>query len=1007
MRSVDVGAQVSDRSVWSGWSDAMLAEIPITFEHPMLLLVAILIVPVVLLARMGAAGQTARKLWFSVVFRSLLLVLLAVALSRPSFVERGESLTLMVVADRSRSIPRELARTGERFLARVEEAKRETEDRIGVVTVAEASEIRQTPDPNARIKLDHAGDLAATNLADAIRTAVSLMPSDTANRILLVSDGNETESNVLEAIELARANSIPVDVLPIEYQYDSEIVFEQLKAPARVRLGQSVDLRAFIDSKHETTGRLRVFQNGAELDLDPGGEGRSRSISLVPGTNALSIPVSMDQAGAQKFEAVFEPDEASHDVLEENNRYEAVTFVGGEGRILVVTETPREQERFLQALRAGGLDTIVESPSVLAEGPAFLNGFDSVILANVPRWNIDTTADRALRSYVHDLGGGLLMLGGDRSFGAGGWIDSETAEVLPVRLDPPQERQMTRGALALIMHSCEMPRGNYWGQKTAIAAIDALSSLDYVGIVTFAFGGGGVNGCSWTFPMQLAGDKTAAIAAAKSMVIGDMPDFMGSMQLALAGLQGVSAGQRHVIVISDGDPSPPPRSLLDDYVTAGVSITTVMVGGHGTPSDARNMQGVAEYTGGTFYKIDNPKLLPKIFIKEATLVTRTLIQEGRFPVEATPSLDGPTRGLGGVPEVDGFVLTVAREGLAKTPLQIESEDGIDPLLAYWNHGLGKAVAFTSDVGSRWSASWLGWSIYQTFWEQIVRWTMRPATPSTLAIRAGVDDEGRGVVEVEALEIAGGFDDFLKGEARVLRPDGSSAPVALQQIGPGRYRTEFPIENEGSYLVNAVLVDASGESVSSVQAAVSVPYRPEFATTRDNRALLESVAARTGGRVFDPEEDLLVSDPFDRAGLEMPSSPTRIWDIVVVLAAGLFVIDVAVRRLSIERRRIANRGVKGDGTVQAWKRARRRATRRDDAAGSVDRGRKVEVDEAGPRFDVTENLASTDSISPRPSSPSPGASGIGDSASDSADEDMTSRLLRAKRRAGTDREEDDG
>ena len=158
----------------------MLADIPITFEYPVFLLVAVLIVPVALLGRIGSAGQSARKLWFSVVFRSLLLLLLAVALARPSFVERGESLTLMVVADRSRSIPRELARTGERFLARVEEAKRETDDRIGVVTVAEASEIRQTPDPNARIKLDHAGDLAATNLADAVRTAISLLPSDTA-----------------------------------------------------------------------------------------------------------------------------------------------------------------------------------------------------------------------------------------------------------------------------------------------------------------------------------------------------------------------------------------------------------------------------------------------------------------------------------------------------------------------------------------------------------------------------------------------------------------------------------------------------------------------------------------------------------------------------------------------------------------------------------------------------------------------------------------------------------
>ena len=224
----------------------MFADLPIQFEHPVMLLVLLLIVPVILLARMGAAGQGRGKLIGSVVVRTILILLLAVSLARPSVVDRGESVTLMVIADVSRSIPRELQRQSGRFLERVADAKRNEEDRIGVVTVAEESEIRQTPDMNAVIQLDHAGDLAATDLAGAMRTAISLLPTDTANRILLVSDGNETESNLLEAVELARANDIPVDVLPIEYEYGSEIVFEQLRAPNRARIGQSVDLRAFL-----------------------------------------------------------------------------------------------------------------------------------------------------------------------------------------------------------------------------------------------------------------------------------------------------------------------------------------------------------------------------------------------------------------------------------------------------------------------------------------------------------------------------------------------------------------------------------------------------------------------------------------------------------------------------------------------------------------------------------------------------------------------------------------
>ena len=1005
----------------------MLADLPIQFEHPWLLLIVCLIVPVLLLARLGAAGQGRGKLVFSVVIRSILIVILAISLARPSIVDRGENVTLMIVADVSRSIPRELQRESGRFLERVAAAKRDEDDRIGVVTVAEESEIRQTPDSNSIIQLDHAGDLAATDLAGAMRTAISLLPTDTANRVLLVSDGNETESNLLEAIELARASNIPVDVLPIEYEYGSEIVFEQLRAPNRARIGQSADLRAFIRSSANTAGVLRVFQNDAVVDLDPSSPSDGIRIQLEPGTNSLSIPVTLSSGGAQRFRAEFSPEDPAADAILENNVYEAVTFVASDGRVLVVDDGGLESGALVAALRGGGVEVVVEPPSSLIAGMAFLNGFDAVVLANIPRWAIDQEADRSLRSYVHDLGGGLIMLGGDQGFGAGGWIESETAKALPVRLDPPQERQMVRGALALIMHSCEMAKGNYWGQQTAIAAIDALSSLDYVGIVTFSWGQpgvGNVNGCTWTFPMQAAGDKSQAVAAAKAMQIGDMPDFGSAMTLSRQGLNGVNAGQKHVIIISDGDAAPPSKQLLDNYLADGITVTTVMVGGHGTVNDRKNMQGVAEYTGGTFYNVTNPKMLPKIFIKEATLVTRTLIVEGDFNPGVTPSLDGPTRGISSVPSVGGFVLTIPKEGLVKVPISVVTEEGEDPILAYWNYGLGKSVAFTSDVGSRWGTNWPEWSGFQPFWEQVVRWSMRPSSPPNLMIRATAGDDGMAVVEVEALSADGGLADFLQGQARILDPTGKSLPAALQQIGPGRYRTEFALEKQGAYLVNVLFPGADGNAAASIQAAVSVPYRREFSTVRDNRALLESIAARTGGTVFSADTDFELVDPFDRQGLEMPSSPTRIWDLLVVVAAGLFVLDVAVRRLTFDTRAARDAAAKAmsrreadtESTVEAWKTARRRAGRKnaksgDESADSSAATTRFDVEEGqGADFSVSTDAAGADDGQRSPGMPRPVKREVSSSEaieSEKDAEDMTSRLLRAKRRAAGDRRGDEG
>ncbi|MCH2161051.1 MAG: VWA domain-containing protein [Phycisphaerales bacterium] len=980
----------------------MLDDLPIRFENPVLLWLLLLLIPTWFIGRLGRTGQTRGKFWTSFTVRAFLVGLLAMALARPSVVEQGESVTLMVVADVSRSIPRSLQRRSQDFLTRVEEAKQEVDDRIGVVSVARAAEIQETPNANARIEIgSHAGDLTATDLSDAISTAVSIMPTDTANRILLVSDGNETEKSIMEAVELARVNGIPVDVFPIEYEHTNEVVFEGLRAPARARLGQSIDLKAFLRTGEPVRGTLRAWQNDQPLDLDPSTPGEGVVLDLESGPTPITIPVSLDSGGAQRFRAEFTPENPEYDRVSENNTYEAVTFVGGDGRVLIIDDGGLETSALSKALRDGGIEVLVEGPDALTRGNAYLNGFDAMVLANIPRWAIDAQTDRAIHSWVHDLGGGLLMLGGDQSFGAGGWIDSEVAKALPVRLDPPQERQMVRGALALIMHSCEMAQGNYWGQQVAIAGIEALSRLDYIGIVTFNFAGigPGVNGSSWAFPLQLAGDKQAAIAAAKKMVVGDMPDFASAFTLAHQGLNGVNAGQKHVIVISDGDPQPPSRQLLDSYVADGITVTTVMVAGHGSRSDQANMKGVAEYTGGTFYNVTNPKALPKIFIKEATLVSRTLIIEGDFIPGVQPTVAGPTRGVNSVPPVGGFVLTMPKEGLVTVPITVTTEEGEDPLLAWWNYGLGKSIAFTSDVSGRWGREWAPWGGFQGFWEQVVRWTMRPAAPPNLLIRTRTEGE-TAIVEVEAMGEGGGFADFLQGRARVLQPDGTVADAALQQIGPGRYRGEFEVSQQGAYLVNVLFPNGEGGVAASVQAAVSVPYSKEFATVRDNRALMESVAERTGGRVLESTSDLELVNPFDRTGLEMPFSPTRIWDLLAIIAAGLFVLDVAVRRISIDtkatreaaQRALASKTQGGGESVSAWRKARSRSRRkRGEEAAPTTRFEGEEHSDFSIESD-TAGTTRTDPIAQRSTQRK-------EQPPEEQDEgDMTSRLLRAKRRA---------
>lgn len=900
---------------------------PITFEHPGWLLLVLLLVPVWLLSWSSRGGLSPLRTTIVVALRTILVLVLAVTLARPAWEQEGEGVTVAVVLDRSRSVPQQLLEQAVDWLqVAAEGPERQPGDRIAVVQAGLDAVPSAMPDVASIIDLSgEPADISETNLFRGVELAKGLLPQETANRILVVSDGNETRGSILAAADLARHGGVPIDVLPLEYTHANEVLVDRLLSPARARQGQAVELTVVLQSQGRATGRLVLLHNGQPL-------GERIPVTLEGGRHVERVTVNLQGSGPQQFEAIFEADAPSMDALVRNNRATAVTFVHGTGAVLLVTEDRAEVTALEAALQQAGIDTQVRMPTTIGNDLVPLLAWDAIVLANTPRWSFSGQQVDALRAYVHDTGGGLLMTGGPSSFGAGGWIDSPLADALPVLLDPPANRQILQGALALVVHSCEMPQGNYWGQKVAEAAIETLSSLDLVGILEFVNGAGTV----WALPMQIVGDKVAAMAAAGQLRYGDMPEFAPAMQMALEGLKSVDAGARHVIIISDGDPQPPTRSLLQAYVDADVTCTTVLVGPH-VPTARGTMQTVANVTGGDFYIVEDPSRLPQIFIKEAQLVVRSLIQEGRYQPQRSNALPGPVSGFDSVPPVLGFDLTAQRDGLAQTTFSIPTDQGSDPLYAWWNFGLGRSVAFTSDVTGRWGSEWVAWSSFASFWEQSLRWVMRPATPSEFVLGTREED-GDVVVDLEALEADAGFLNFLQTRASVISPAGDVEPLELQQIGPGRYQGRFRPDATGSHVVNvhfASPAESGGVASGNIQAAVNRSYSDEYRRQTHNAALLRRVAEATGGRVLSLD-DAVVPDLFDREQLEMPRSEQPAWALLAIIAAAILILDVAVRRLAVDgewMRSIASdatsrRSMPGGAatSLSAWRRSKSRRAR---------------------------------------------------------------------------------
>ncbi|HHN77345.1 MAG TPA: VWA domain-containing protein, partial [Phycisphaerales bacterium] len=664
---------------------------------------------------------------------------------------------------------------------------------------------------------------------------------------------------------------------------------------------------------------MLVTENGESIDLDPDPESMGVTVELDPGKNLLSLPITPLRPGPRTYEAVFEPldvrtstgERVIGDSIPENNRASAVTFVGSEGWVLVVGDDEQAVAPLVGALRRAGLRVERRLADSVPGGLTQLNAFGCIVLVNQPAYAFSQSQQESLRRYIHDSGGGLVMVGGPDSFGAGGWIGSPLEDALPVQLDPPQKRQMPMGALAIVLDSSGSMGSGVAGtsmnkqevaNEAAIAAVQTLSRLDQITVLSFS------GSYRVVVPLMPCADQPAIARRIRSIGPGGGTNMFPAIEGAFRELSASPAGVKHIIVLSDGQTMGMDSDGFDlaaKIFASGVTISTVAVG------DGANeplLEGIAIRGGGRYYKVSDGQALiqlPQIFMKEAQTVRRSLIWEGDpFSPELTGFPTETMRGIGSVPPISGYVVTAEREGLSQVTIRaVQQVEGVDepvtdPIAAQWQYGLGRVIAFTSDAAPRWSPDWVSWSGYEQFWEQQIRWVLRPAGSANVRVIT----EPRGdetVVVVEALNDEGDRLNFAEFEARVSAPDGGGFSLPMRQAGPGRYEGVIRTEQPGSYIITMQYraPGEGGETRGVVLAAVTRPFADEFRSLRTNTALLKQVAAMTGGEVL--SRDPTASNPWRRDGLVMPVMTRAVWIAAALGGIGLFVVDVGIRRVRID------------------------------------------------------------------------------------------------------------
>ncbi|HEX3869863.1 MAG TPA: VWA domain-containing protein, partial [Pirellulales bacterium] len=888
----------------------------IAFDSPWWLALLALIPALWWLGLRSLAGLGAWRRIAVILLRSGVLALLVLAAAELQWLQASKRLTVIYLLDQSKSIAEPQRQAMLRYVNAEVTRHRHDEDRAGVIVFGREPVVEIPPyDAEVALGLQTESLVNAdhTNLAGAVKLALATFPEDSARRIVIVSDGNENIGDAVAEAQAAAGTGVGIDVVPIEFAWRAEVAVERVAIPSGVRRGQPFDLRVVLNNLTEPTpeddGRTR-----GKLVVSRKVDGRvevlsQQEIELTPGKHAFNLRQHIDEPSFYTYEARFVPDDPGDDTLAENNRASAFTHVRGSGQVLVL-ENPDARglhELLIERLKRENLEVSVRPSDQAFSGLGELQPFDTVVLADVPRDHFSEAQITSLAQNTQDLGGGLVMLGGANSFGAGGWANTEIEKALPVDMQIKGAKVVPHGALMLVMDTSGSMGGDKieMSKAAATAAVKVLNDRDLIGVVGFD------SNAYWVAKLGEVGNGSKVLPRIARMAAGGGTNMEPAMGMAYRALLEAKSSVKHVIALTDGQTAGSGYERLARQMRERMITTTAVA--IGEDANRALMQSIANAGGGKYYFVLNLSAIPRIFMHEARRVARPLIYENERGF--APRIKYPHEMLAGIstplPPLTGYVMTTVKQNpLVEVSIVSPVPDVPEnsTILASWTYGLGRSVALTTDAGQRWASAWAEWPGYDKLFSQIVRWSMRSADDTGNLIVATDAIDGKVNVVVTAIDKDDELLNFLDLSASVIGPELDRARFDLRQTAPGRYVGSFDADEAGSYFLT---IGAPGKS--PLRSGVNVPYSSEFRDRRTNEALLERLASLlpsnglsakgpAGVMIRDPStggdlDALLATDTF-RHDLPPVEKTRDVWPQLLWIAAGLFFADVFTRRVHV-------------------------------------------------------------------------------------------------------------
>jgi Ca-activated chloride channel family protein len=862
----------------------------LTFDNPVALWLLLLVPAFFLVARLGVAYLSRPVRNAAIAVRLALVTTLVLALAQPVLHRGSDLLSVVFLVDRSASVSVKGTSAAEAWL---QQALRQVpaNDHTAVIDFASTAVVRQglgVDHPNTGVPTP---DPSQTNLGQALHLASALFPSTGARRVVVLSDGQTNAGDAQAQAREASTRGIQVDVVPIGPPAGfREVMLESLTVPPDVRTGQTYDVSAVVGSTTATSATLRFQLDGKAVSQG--------TVKLQPGANRFSITLPAAVKGFHTYQATVS---SPNDTYAQNNTAYAFTDVHPAGTVAVVASNPLNATAIVSALKSARIQVALLAPSAIPPTLSAMSQYDALVLVDTPATAFTLDQMKTIAGFAHDLGHGLVVIGGQQSYGQGKYDGTPLGDALPVVSGVPGNLQNGNVALTIVIDksgSMEEDEGGVqkmaMADKSAQLAIQQLQPNDQISVVTFD------TDPTVVVPLQdvgSAGHSQQLQGQVGQIQASGGTDIFAGLQAGYNQIHQSNARYKHIILMSDGnslvDSNYAP--LLQKLQAEKITLSAIAIG---SDADQNLMRMLAKQGGGTFYYVSNAAQIPQITVHETQVVRGSAKVNAAFqPQIAAPSPLLESFSGSELPQLSGYVVTTPQRN-ATVALQ---SDRRDPVLAQWNYGLGRVVAWTSDLTSHWAASWLAWPHFAAFWSQVVNWSMR--APGDPYLQSNYTVNGKLVTfSVDVVNDQGAFQNLLDLRARVTGADGQPVEVPLTQTRPGHYEAQFSISQPGAYPVEVLEYNSQNQVVRDDTTGVVVSYPAEYRDFGVNQDTLATLAATTGGTVLHSP-----SDAFNPAGLRFTGQDAlNLWSWLLGLAVILFPIDVAVRRLRIDPVHLAGR-----------------------------------------------------------------------------------------------------